>query len=68
MSGPRKQSLHAGIYSTDGIGEWQSEKKETFPRSKPCTNKHSWLYGDACAVCCICGLTIPKDEACKHHA
>ena len=63
MSGPRKQKLQSGWYAAHSLGEAQPRKRGRFERSQPCRlTPHAWLFGAECAVCSVCGVTVPKSE------
>lgn len=54
--GPRKQSLYAGLYATDGLGEVQPAKHGHFSKTKRCfKNRHTWIKGLYNWVCTRCG-------------
>jgi hypothetical protein len=64
MSGPRKKSLVAGLYAADSLGEIQGNKRSRgFQRRLPCRyGRHSFILGEVCAVCTVCGFTCEKNN------
>lgn len=63
MPGPRKASLHAGVYAAGSLGEVQPDNRAVnyFKKSKECRmGRHAWLFGTENAVCSRCGTTVDK--------
>jgi hypothetical protein len=53
----------AGALGASSLGQAVTSGTARFPRSTPCRDEHSWLFGTDNAVCSQCGTTVSKNLA-----